>query len=132
MLPVRHPRSWLVIGWVLILLSFYFSLMPAASLPDVGVSDKMEHAAAYAILAVWFAGLYPRSRYIVIGGALFAMGVVIEIAQGAMHVGRQADVKDVIANTIGIIAGLLLAALWLGGWAERIDGWARGRDNDPK
>lgn len=132
MLPVRHPRSWLVIGWVLILLSFYFSLMPAASLPDVGVSDKMEHAAAYALLALWFAGLYPRSRYIVIGGALFAMGVIIEIAQGAMHVGRQADVKDVIANTIGIVAGLLLAALWLGGWAERIDGWARGRDNSTK
>lgn len=128
MLPLRHPRTWRVIGWILIAASFYASLMPAKSLPEIGVSDKFEHTFAYAFLALWFAGLYPRSRYIVIGGALFVMGVSIEIAQGAMHLGRQADYRDVIANTAGILAGLALAALWLGGWAERIDGWARGRE----
>ena len=128
MLPVRHPRLWLVIGWVLIALAVFVSLLPAASLPQIGVSDKFEHTSTYAFLALWFAGLYPRSRYVVIGLGLFAMGVTIEWAQGAMHMGRQSDYRDVIANSIGIVAGLLLAALWLGGWAERIDGWTRGRE----
>lgn len=128
MLPVRHPRSWLAAGWVLIALSLYASLMPAASLPHTGVSDKYEHAIAYALLSLWFAGLYPRSRYVVIGLGLFAMGVGIEFAQAAMPLGRQGDYRDALANTAGILVGLLLAGLWLGGWAERIDGWARGRE----
>lgn len=126
MLAVRHPRLWLVIGWVLIAALLVVCLMPASSLPQTGVSDKFEHSIAYAVLSLWFAGLYPRSRYVVIGIGLFAMGVAIEWAQGAMQVGRQSDYRDVIANTSGIVAGLVLAALWLGGWAERIDGWARG------
>lgn len=129
MLAVRHPRLWLVIGWMLIAAMLIVCLMPASSLPQTGVSDKFEHSIAYAVLSLWFAGLYPRSRYVVIALGLFAMGVAIEWAQGAMHVGRQSDYHDVIANTLGIVAGLVLAALWLGGWAERIDGWARGREN---
>ena len=129
MLPVRHPRLWLIIGWVMITASVVVCLLPAKALPQTGVSDKFEHSFIYACLALWFAGLYPRSRYVVIGLGLFAMGVAIEIAQGAMHMGRNADYRDVIANTTGIGIGLALAALWLGGWAERIDGWARGREN---
>jgi VanZ family protein len=128
MLPVRHPRLWLVIGWVLIALAVFVCLLPAASVPNTGVNDKFEHSSVYAFLALWFAGIYPRSRYVVIGLGLFAMGVAIEWAQGAMHMGRQSDYRDVIANSVGIAAGLVLAALWLGGWAERIDGWTRGRE----
>jgi VanZ family protein len=128
MLSVRHPRLWLVIGWTLVVGCLYVSLMPVRSLPHTGVSDKIEHAGAYALLALWFAGLYPRSRYVIIGIGLFMMGVTIEWAQGAMHLGRQSDYRDVIANTIGIVAGLVLAALWLGGWAVRIDGGTRGRE----
>jgi VanZ family protein len=129
MLAVRHPRLWLVSGWMLVVGCLYLSLVPASALPQTGVSDKVEHSLAYAVLALWFAGLYPRSRYGIIGIGLFAMGVAVEWAQGAMHMGRQSDYHDVIANTIGIVAGLGLALLWLGGWVERIDGWARGRES---
>lgn len=129
MLAVRHPRLWLVVGWMLVLGLLLVCLMPARSLPQTGVSDKFEHALAYAVLSLWFAGLYPRSRYVIIGMGLFAMGVAIEWAQGAMHMGRESDYRDVIANTLGIVGGLALAALWLGGWAEWIDGWTRGREN---
>ena len=128
MLAVRHPRLWLVMGWMLVAGCLYVSLMPARSLPHTGVSDKVEHAAVYAVLSLWFAGLYPRSRYIVIGIGLFIMGVGVEFAQGAMHLGRQSDYRDVIANTVGIVCGLVLAALWLGGWVVRIDGGTRGRE----
>lgn len=128
MLPVRHPRTWLIFGWLLIAAAVFFSLMPAAQLPKTGIGDKFEHSIAYAVLSLWFAGLYHRSRYLVIGIGLFIMGVGIEVAQGAMHVGRQADYRDVIANTSGIVIGLVLASWWLGGWVQRIDGWTRGRE----
>lgn len=128
MLAVRHPRSWLVIGWTLVVLAVLVSLLPGKELPHTGMNDKFEHSIAYALLALWFAGIYPRSRYIVIAIALFIMGVGIEWAQGAMHLGRQADVRDVVANTGGIAIGLSLALIGLGGWAEWIDGWTRSRE----
>lgn len=128
MLAVRHPRSWLVIGWTLVVLAVLVSLLPGKELPHTGMNDKFEHSITYALLALWFAGIYPRSRYIVIAIALFIMGVGIEWAQGAMHLGRQTDVRDVVANTGGIAIGLTLALIGLGGWAEWIDGWTRSRE----
>lgn len=128
MLPVRHPRWWLIIGWALILAAVIVCLLPGKSLPNTGVNDKFEHTILYAFLMVWFAGLYPRSRYLIIAIGLFLMGGAIELAQGAMHMGREADLRDVVANTTGIVVGLLLALAGLGGWAEWIDGWARPRE----
>lgn len=128
MLPVRHPRSWLVIGWGLIIAAIIVCLLPGKSLPETGVSDKFEHFALYAFLMVWFAGLYPRNRYFLIAGALLVLGIAIEVAQGAMHLGRTGDVRDVMANGIGIAIGLVLAFAGLGGWAQWIDGWTRGRE----
>lgn len=128
MLPVRHPRWWLVLGWAFILFAVIVCLLPGKALPNTGVNDKIEHWMLYAFLTVWFCGLYPRSRYVFIATALFLMGGGIELAQGAMHMGREADIRDVVANTAGIVVGLLLALAGLGGWAQWIDGWTRPRE----
>lgn len=115
-------------GWTLILIAIVVCLLPGKSLPNTGINDKLEHSLLYCGLTVWFAGLYSRSQYWMIAVGLFLMGGGIELAQGAMHLGRMADVRDVVANTAGIIAGLLLALAGLGGWATWIDGWTRGRE----
>jgi VanZ family protein len=126
LLALRHPRLWLVSGWILIVLAVIASLVPAHDLPTLGgISDKTEHIVGYAVLALWFAGIYPRTRYPAVGVGLLAMGIVIEGLQGAMHLGRQADLNDVYANTIGIVCGLLLALIWLGGWALRVEAWTK-------
>jgi VanZ family protein len=126
LLALRHPRLWLVSGWILVVLAVIVSIMPPSELPKVGgVSDKLEHAVAYSALALWFAGIYPKSRYPLIGVALLVMGIVIEGLQGAMNLGRQADLRDVYANTLGIVSGLLLALIWLGGWAQRVESWTK-------
>jgi VanZ family protein len=126
LLALRHPRVWLVSGWILVALAIIVSIVPAHELPKLGgVSDKLEHAVAYGALALWFAGIYPKSRYPMIGVGLLFMGIVIEGLQGTMNVGRQADLRDVYANSIGIVAGLLLALVWLGGWAMRVEAWTR-------
>lgn len=124
MLPLRYPRLWLSLGWTAVTLAIVVSLVPISELPQPpNVSDKTEHFVAYFLLSLWFAGIYPRSRYWIIALGLFVMGVLIEFAQGAMHFGRQADILDVLANSSGIVVGLLLCWLWLGGWAQRIESW---------
>jgi hypothetical protein len=47
--------------------------------------------------------------------------VLIEFAQGAMQLGRQADAMDVVANSSGIVAGLALCWLGLGGWVQWVE-----------
>ena len=126
LLALRHPRVWLVSGWILIVLATIVSLVPGHDLPTMrGISDKWEHVVGYGVLTLWFAGIYPKSRYPMIGFALLLMGIVIEGLQGAMKVGREADLLDVYANTVGVVVGLTLALVWLGGWAQRIEGWTR-------
>jgi VanZ family protein len=123
--PLRHRRAWLVLGWVLVAGAVLASLLPSYSLPPTGVNDKFEHTFAYTVIALWFAGVYPRSRYLVIALGLFAMGVAIEWAQGAMNLGRYSDFRDVLANTAGIALGLALALAGLGGWAQRLEALVR-------
>ena len=101
------------------------SLLPSHHLPVTGVSDKLEHAAAYMVLALWFAGVYPRSRYVLIALGLFAMGVAIEWAQGVMNLCRQSDFRDVVANSTGIAVGLTLALAGLGEWGQRLESLGR-------
>jgi VanZ family protein len=126
LLALRHPRLWLVTGWILIVLATVASIVPAHELPRIGgVSDKLEHVVGYLVLALWFAGIYPKARYPMIGVGLLVMGIVIEGLQGAMKVGREADLRDVYANSLGIVCGLLLALAWLGGWAQRVEAWTR-------
>jgi glycopeptide antibiotics resistance protein len=57
-----------------------------------------------------------RSRFLLMGVLLIAFGGALEIAQGAMHLGRTADWFDFLANTLGVVAGLVVAALGLGNW----------------
>lgn len=120
-LLLRHPYFWLILGWIFVIASIIASLVPVQQLPPTGMSDKFEHSLGYGLLTLWFAGIYPKASYLRIGLAMFAMGVAIEFAQGAMGLGRHADPRDVFANSLGIAAGLLIATIGLGGWAQRIE-----------
>jgi VanZ family protein len=122
MLSLRFPRLWLSVGWLAIGLAIVVCLLPSNRLPQPpNLSDKTEHFLCYLLLSCWFAGIYPRTRYWAIAIGLAVMGVLIELAQGAMGWGRQADAHDVLANCTGVVAGLLLCWWWLGGWAQRVE-----------
>ena len=120
-LPLRFRRTWLIIGWILVLIAIYGSLTGNDFLAGSGVNDKFMHAGTYATLSLWFAGIYPRSRYLVIAVGLFALGFSMELLQGWMRHGRMRDMHDVFANTLGIAIGLAVATWWLGGWAQRLE-----------
>jgi VanZ family protein len=120
-LPLRFRRMWLTIGWILVSIAVYGSLTGNDFIAACGVNDKFMHAGTYATLSLWFAGIYPRSRYLVIAVGLFALGVSMELLQGWMGYGRMRDMHDVFANMLGIAIGLTLATWWLGGWAQRLE-----------
>ena len=125
MLPLKYARFWSLASSVVVGAALYTCLAPIEMLaPELGLfSDKLEHSVGYVALALWFGGLFPPSRYWAVGLGLLGMGIGVEILQGAMDLGRHADVRDVLANSLGIVAGLLLARVGLGQWAQRLEAY---------
>jgi VanZ family protein len=82
-------------------------LTPSRSLPKINLWDKAEHATAWFVLALSGLILAPRHPT---GIAVFAfgMGVFVEVAQGLMGFGRDADWHDVAADCVGIVVAYLL------------------------
>jgi len=118
---LRYPRAWFGAGLLIASAITVTSLLPARDLPALGISDKVEHAVAYLLLAFWFASVMARRDFVYLVLALLAFGGGIEIAQGLMGLGREADLLDLAADGVGIVAGVVLAATPLGRWAEVIE-----------
>ena len=49
------------------------------------------------------------------------MGVLVEVLQGMMQLGRQADIYDVYADIVGISGAVLLALTPLGRWPNWVE-----------
>ena len=103
--PLRLAATWYAIGAVMLLGVAVVSLVPA---PDIGVSDKLSHLVTYFLLAGWFSLLAinrTRLGWTVIG--LIAYGMLIELLQGITSY-RYPEWGDVLANGIGVLAGIVL------------------------
>ena len=129
MLPLLRRKAWVAASALLVTVVVVASLTPSGTMPTPPVLgfDKVEHFVAYAVLAAWFAGLYPRSRYVRIAIWLSLLGLLIEVLQQAMGLGREGDPFDLIADLAGIAAGLWLGATVAGGWALRVESWLARR-----
>jgi len=113
MRDLRWPWLWLLVWLLMIAAVVVTSLLAASDLPPPpfdGV-DKLEHFLAYLVLSGYAVMLFERRRAQALAAAgLIALGVGLEIAQGALTASRQADSADALANSIGVLAGLMLAA----------------------
>lgn len=118
---LRYPRAWLGMGVLIAAAITIACLVPARELPTLGVSDKFEHVLAFFVLAVWFAGVLSRRDFLYLLLALVAFGGGIEIAQGLMGLGREADIRDLLADAAGVLAGILLALTPVGRWAMLVE-----------
>jgi VanZ family protein len=122
-LPLRYPRLWLSFGWLLVLAVIVGSLLPAPIIREItpAISDKLMHFGAYFVLMVWFAGLYPRSKYVLLAVALVALGTVLDILQGTATRTRSFELLDIGADAVGIVVALVLSAWLLEGWCQRVE-----------
>jgi len=120
MLALRFKLFWAGIAWLGVALALILSLWPGGVPLPVRLWDKAEHMAGYFILTLWFAGLYPRARFLQVGLGCFLLGVLIELLQGFVPT-RSMELSDLVANLTGIGAALALAYLVLGGWAAHVE-----------
>jgi VanZ family protein len=123
--PPRKLRWWWLwwaAGWVLLALTVNESLQRQVwKVAEVIAWDKANHFVGYFLLTTWFTGVARRNRYWVVGLLLIAFGGALEIAQGMMHEGRQADWLDFTANSLGVSAAVTAALLGLGNWMVWIE-----------
>ena len=84
------------------------SLQPSTGIVTLNHGDKLLHFLAYGLLATLLRLGWPRSW----GGTLLLVsvgfGIIVEILQGTMSLGRTASIADAIANTVGAITALFI------------------------
>jgi len=101
---------WRALLAVLLVAITWLALVPAPPKVITTGWDKSNHALAFASLAfsgVWALWQRPR-QWGWLALALLAYGVGIEIAQSFLPP-READARDVLADSVGIAIGLLAA-----------------------
>lgn len=110
--------SWMVFVASLSLFSFSKGTFYVPRFQGI---DKVVHFVFYCVAAI-LGGLALReqrkqrigflSASVVIGSFLISFGTIIEILQEYTTLTRKGDVFDMLANTIGVITGILLLKLY--------------------
>jgi VanZ family protein len=90
----------------------YLSLTPKPPKVDFEQSDKVGHFLSYGAMMLWFAFLYRRTpTRLAYAIGFIAMGIAIEFIQP--YTGRNFELADMLADSIGVLLGWA-AALLLG------------------
>jgi VanZ family protein len=118
---LRLARWWWAIGWAMVAYITISCLEPARYVPDLHLWDKLEHALAFGGMAFWFGSLVRPRQYPLIALLMLLFGGGIEIAQGAMGLGRDADIMDFVADCVGVLVALIALYLGLGAWPRWIE-----------
>jgi VanZ family protein len=96
-------------------------LVPPKMVPDLHVSDKLEHAGAFWLMTFLYGGVLQRRRFPLLIGGMLLLGAAIEIAQGTMGLGRDMDFWDWVADALGVFAAVIPAYLGLDSWMLYIE-----------
>lgn len=109
--PLRRPHLWLALWWLAVVVVTAACLLPARELPRVPPgADKLEHFLAWFALAASAVQIFrPRRALWRAAIGLVALGIAIELAQGALTASRAMDPWDVAADALGVAAGIALA-----------------------
>jgi VanZ family protein len=117
-----RPRVWLgvwVLGWAICIA---LSLLPPVPMDGPPDSDKIGHFLAYFTLSAWAVSIFRTRRAQVLAAlSLVALGLGIEWAQAHLTTTRQGDLRDALANTLGIALGFALGFTPVARLLERLD-----------
>jgi VanZ family protein len=112
-------RWWWGLGCLLVGSAVLVCLMPGEDIPGAfEMNDKLSHVIGHGAMAAYFSGLVPRRSWWKIFVLLLLLGGAIELAQHSMHVGREGDARDLVANSCGAVLGLALGWLGLARWPQ--------------
>ena len=113
MRTLRFGSIWILIGCLLVTVVVVASLVPVPQAMH-SLDDKLLHLLTYLILALWFGAIYQRKWFARLGLGLVALGVLVECLQFGTGY-RSFELTDMLADALGTVAGLFLAATPLGG-----------------
>lgn len=107
----KHYKKFnMLILWAALCVIFILAVVPVNYAPETGLSDKLNHAAAFFALSILALHIYPGT-YFRSGLWLMLYGIAIEGIQ-IMVPGRSCSLLDLAANLIGIAAGSMLIKIY--------------------
>lgn len=113
--PDRLPAAvrFIAYGFAVAVL-LYLTLAPGQELPATHIWDKAQHSIAWFVLTAIGLAFWPNRPGRVGAFALF-LGALVEVLQAILPFGRDGDVRDLVGDSVGIAAALLLwlALRWL-------------------
>lgn len=104
---------WLALGWTCIILFFSFKAPNISSKYIFPHQDKVVHFMFYFVFVfLWYRFLFFKriigiKVLLIVAIIAFLLGVSVEVLQGTLTLDRYADIYDVLANTTGILVGIL-------------------------
>ena len=108
-------RAWLKGKIFLIAITITLSLLILSLIKvpayNMGVRhlDKGQHCFAYFVLSLsWLIAFYKKKKKLLVVACCILLGVIIEISQSTLTPYRTGDYYDVIANSLGVLLGLLV------------------------
>lgn len=104
--------------WAIIIA--WLAFRPSTGLEGGLPWDKANHAVAFVVLTLLAGRGWPGLSRTALVLVMLAAGAGIELVQGLPQIGRDADVWDVVADAVGIAAGLAGLA------------WLRRRSSGPR
>ncbi|UCB55317.1 MAG: VanZ family protein [Thiotrichales bacterium] len=108
---LRYRSLWLLIGYLLIVLVVYLSLVSSPIDIDTRLpyQDKLFHTFAYFSLTFWFMQIYHIRQHVLFWLIFFlCLGFFMEYLQ-SFDAGRQSEVGDMLANTLGVLLAFVLS-----------------------
>ena len=115
---LRHNILWFL--WMIVVMGLYS--IPGSDLESMSFwqamsLDKLAHLICFAILSLTMAAGFRRQnlfgglnshpfRYAILIGVIY--GGVLELIQGAVFEERHSDVYDFVANSLGVIFGIVI------------------------
>ncbi|QVY64312.1 VanZ family protein [Polaribacter sp. Q13] len=103
--------NFFIIAILITITIAYLSLMKMPKVePNINNIDKMYHLTAYFTLSIcWLFSFYrkPALKYVIVICCIL-FGILIEVLQQTLTVYRTGDYKDAIANTLGVLLGLIV------------------------
>ncbi len=102
----RRPWLWLGLWLLAVAVVAAMSLGTPPPTPQVTHLDKVQHLGVYLVLAAGAVQVFRPGRAL-LGAAvvLVAVGGGLEVLQGALTENRMMDVRDALANTLGVLLG---------------------------
>lgn len=119
----RYHKLWLAIGYMLVLLVIYFSVISQPPRPGIAVTklyrvahlqsyaDDIYHLSSYFVLMLWFAQIYHAKRQRIAYAIFFiALGVALEFVQ-SFELDRTLELTDVVSNSLGVVIAFLITRI---------------------